>query len=135
MGHIRSRKRVEMADRRRRVGQMYLQHVNQSDIARALGVYQSTVARDIATLKDEWRQEAISDVKDRILREAAELDDLEAACAERFEQTGQVGWVAQRLAIKDRRARLLGLDAPRRTDVNLGMPAVKLIDADAWAAL
>lgn len=135
MAGQKSKKQAEIAERRRLVAGLYLRHVHQADIARELGVDQGTVSRDITALKEEWRTQALSDVQDRVRQELAELDHLESLCGERFDSTGQVGWIAQRLAIKERRAKLLGLDAPKRSDVNVGMSVVKLIDREVWDSI
>jgi hypothetical protein len=107
-----------VAERRRKVAAMDLRHVDQLDIAQALGVDRSTVSRDITALRTSWRVDAAADVQERIAREDAELDSMERDCAIEFAKSKDRGWLQTRLAIKDRRASLLGLDAPKRTEIS-----------------
>lgn len=107
-----------VAERRRKVAALDLRHVDQVDIARQLDVDQSTVSRDLAALRAEWRAAAVADTDERAARELAELDDMERDCAVQFARTHDRGWMTARLAIKDRRAALLGLDAPHRTELS-----------------
>lgn len=131
----RARRQVEIVERRRRVSELYLGHVDQHEIARQLGVNQSTISRDIAALKQRWASEAVSNLQERINRDLQELDAMEAQCAVEFENTRQMGWIAQRLAVKERRSRLVGMDAPKRSDISVGVCPIKLIDKDAWESV
>jgi hypothetical protein len=106
-----------MDERRRKVAALYLRHVDQEDIARQLGVDQSTVSRDVAALRSDWRSAAGSDTAEHIAVEVAELDLMERDAALEFSKTHDPRWMTVRLSIKDRRAALLGLDAPKRTEL------------------
>jgi len=114
----RAKTSIAVAERRRKVAALDLRHVDQVDIGRQLDVDQSTVSRDLAVLRAEWRAAAAADTGERTARELAELDDMERDCAVQFAKTHDRGWITARLAIKDRRAALLGLDAPKRTELS-----------------
>ncbi len=103
-------------DRRRQVAALYLARQTQEAIARKLEVSQTTVCDDLATLREEWRQEQQADIAAIIVRELAELSEMEGAAAIQFASTHEPAWILARLKIKDRRARLLGLDAPEKRE-------------------
>lgn len=111
---------VTILDRRRRVASLYLAHQTQTTIARTLSVSQTTVSEDLAALKEEWRRESLTDIAQVIEREAAELDEMErrAAIADAKWKTPE--WFDRRLKVKERRARLLGLDQPQKADFTSG---------------
>jgi hypothetical protein len=94
-----------------------LRHIDQTDIAGQLGVDQSTISRDLAALKQEWRVAVAGEIAERIALELAELDQMERDCALQYSSERTVEWINMRLAIKKRRADLLGLDAPKRTEL------------------
>lgn len=122
---------VEILARRQKVASLYLARRNQYEIARLLGVSQPTVCLDLAELKREWKESARSDLAELIDREAAELDEMEAAAALEFSKGKQWEWFDRRLAVKTRRAKLLGLDAPSRTDWTSGGRAI----GEEWPTL
>ncbi len=112
---------AELADRRKKVAAFTLNRYDQTTIASMLGVNQSTVSRDINFLMKNWRQAAENDILDHIGRELAELDLMEKEAAANYITLKSEGslkqantWMATRLQIKDRRAKLLGLDKPQK---------------------
>jgi hypothetical protein len=115
-----ARKRQEMVARRQRVAELWRNRQNQTDIARALGVDQSTISRDIKAIMREWRAMAVADVDEVIGRELAELDGMERDAAIRFAATHDPAWMHLRLRCKERRAKMLGLDSVQRVDVTSG---------------
>lgn len=110
--------RATIAERQRKVGELYLSHQSQAAIARALGVSQSTVSLDLAALLDEWRRENLERLEAVKTREAAELDVMEAEAARQYATTKTTDWFDRRLKVKIRRAHLLGLDSPARAEVS-----------------
>lgn len=105
-----------IADRRRQVAGLYLNRVNQAQIAAKLDVHPSTISDDLAALRAEWRAEHREDIDQIVTREAAELDAIEGQASTKFAQTGEVEWLNARLKVKARRAAMLGLDQPARID-------------------
>lgn len=99
-------------ERRRKVTALWLSHVTQEEIARQIGVSQKTVSVDIKAIREEYK----ADRTEMIDREAAELDHIERECALRYRQDKAGEWLDRRLKVKDRRAKLLGLDAPAKID-------------------
>lgn len=54
-------KKMEIADRRKHVAEMYLKGQGQLEIAEKLNVDQSTISRDLKAIHEEWRLSAIRD--------------------------------------------------------------------------
>ena len=69
-----------------------------------------TVNRDLQFIRDKWKNAAAESIEEWVARELADLDELE-----------KQAWAEKRydlvLKIKDRRAKLLGLDKPMRTEL------------------
>jgi hypothetical protein len=77
------------------------------------------VSNDVKALKKEWCEEAKEDISLLISRELAELDRMELESAGQYQAAKKAGkdnialrYADHRLDIKDRRAKLLGLDKP-----------------------
>lgn len=105
-------KREELATRRRKVAELRLQHWTETEIAEALGVSQPTISRDLAHIRDEWREERVRSYDDWVAEELAKLAALERTLLpEAILEGGQA--VDRVLSVMDRRARLLGLDKPQ----------------------
>lgn len=114
--------RSEQAERRRQVAALHLTRLPQREIGRRLGVSDTTVCRDLAAIRAEWIREARDNVATATLRELASLDADEARwrgkmAAAKDEET-QFKCYTLVLKIMERRARLLGLDAPVRAQVS-----------------
>lgn len=105
-------KREELATRRRKVAELRLQHWTETEIAEALGVSQPTISRDLAHIREEWREERVRSYDDWVAEELAKLAALERTLLpEAILEGGQA--VDRVLSVMDRRARLLGLDKPQ----------------------
>ena len=107
---VSAQKRTEIENRRRMVAQLYLRKVTQEEIAQKLGISQPTVSRDIYYLSQRWQQEALGDMDGRRGRELAELEEMERDCAMQFANAKDMRWLSQRLRVKERIAKMLGLD-------------------------
>lgn len=103
--------------RRVLVGQMLLARVPIRTIASRLRVSTNTVQRDIAVVTRYWEQRAIKDRATLVHRECVILDELEAAWLQRA--LYDVNALDGVLRIQARRTKLLGLDAPTRSSVEV----------------
>lgn len=135
---------MEILDRRRRVSAMWLKRVPTREIAATLKVTPQTITTDIKWLKKDWAKEQSDNVKEVIDRELQDLDHMEqqaasihTLCMTQFnrarrdaELEGHAAapdarpWLAEarqslaeRRSIKERRSRLIGLDAPVKQEV------------------
>lgn len=127
--HLSTEQKVEIAERRKRVLDLRLAGVTYRAIAKAEGVSHATIVSDV--------QAALADIP----RHSA--DELRQVETERLDQLqravwgdalkGHLGAVDKALRIVDRRARLLGLDAPQQVqisgDVDLDATAEKIMQA------
>jgi len=110
-------KRVEMEERRRKVASLYLRKIKQETIAEKLEISQATVSRDLTWLRKQWRKAAITDVDARRGQELAELEEMELDCTMQFTATKDPRFLGLRLRIKERIAKLLGLDVPEHKQI------------------
>ena len=132
----RRQKRLARAERREKVARLALQRVSASEIARLVGVHRSTVDADIQRARETWLEEAKRAVGERVGQDLRVLDHDEARLRSRADEIAKrihdcEGDVfspmldALRLRIYDRimkimerRAKLMGLDAPVRAELS-----------------
>jgi predicted transcriptional regulator len=74
-------------DRRKTVADMYLRGKTQHEIGRHVGVSQAQISRDLAAVREEWRQSAIASLDEAKARELAKVDALEATAWEAWERS------------------------------------------------
>lgn len=106
-------------ERRARVARLLVAQVPRRRIAEIVGTSLPTVDRDIAAVRALWRNNAAADVADAVGREVAALNEVERRLwAEQLAvQPIDPKAIQSLLQIHDRRARLLGLDRPRKVEV------------------
>lgn len=97
--------------RRTEVAELLRARSSQRQIARALGVGLGTAARDTAAVRAEWRAQRLATMDELVAEELARLDRAEAVVWP-LVLAGALPAVDRLLAIQERRARLLGLNAP-----------------------
>lgn len=107
----------EMAERRAKVAALFKAHLTIREIAKEVGVGQGTVEHDLMVIREEWKEQYIKAAEEWIPLELAELDSMERDCALQFSATKHHMWLLRRLQIKERRAKMLGLDAPSKIDI------------------
>jgi hypothetical protein len=79
--------KLAILERRRHVAARYLRSQTQGEIARSLEVDIRTIKRDLAFIRQEWRQDAVRDVGEWQAAELAKLDALERTCWEAWERS------------------------------------------------
>ncbi len=105
-------------DRQFKVAAMRLSGLtDQQEIARRLGVHQSTISRDFAELDDQFRAHAVQDIT---TAKGIDVARLEALIAAIWEPAMSGKWLAIDRVLKclERRAALLGLDAPQKREIS-----------------
>jgi hypothetical protein len=115
---------TKIEQRRRDVAALVAAHWYYREIGEALGVASSTVSDDVKAIRERWRQRATADYSSFLAEELATLDILEHELLPKALSGGPKGGVNLRavdrvLAIRDRRARMLGLDAPSKVEATL----------------
>ena len=99
-------------------------HYTYREMAERLGVASSTISEDVKVIRERWRDRATADYGSHLAEELAKLDLLEHELLPTALSGGPKGGVNLRavdrvLAIRDRRARMLGLDSPSRLEVTM----------------
>jgi hypothetical protein len=82
-----------------------------------LGVSKSTISNDWQIVNSWWREQAALDVDEEIWTELVRLDALLEALWPKAE-SGDLQAVDRMLGVIDRRIRILGLEAPKRVNVD-----------------
>lgn len=77
----------EIAARRMRVAQLYLQGIPQYQIAQQLKVSAPSITRDLAAIREEWLQSSILNYDARKAQELARVDFLEAEAHAAWERS------------------------------------------------
>ncbi len=125
-------KRQAIIERRARVAALRLSGLrDQCRIAAHLGVSPPTIHRDGKALDAEWREQAVADVA---TEKGLDLDRLEHLIAAVWPEAvrGNLPAVDRVIRILERKAKLLGLDAPERMAVaQHGLTTTVVIEAPA----
>ena len=129
--------------RRMCINELYLKGKQQTEIAEIIfsrfgvKVSQQTISNDLKAIREEWKKHSAMLIDDRLSLELAKIDQLERDYHAMFEKSkGLKGKKLGELKYKqrvewciDRRCVLLGVDAPKRTEISgpQGIP-IKLDD-------
>lgn len=116
---IEARARVE--DRQVQVAELVLNGFSERQIARQLRTSPVTIHRDVVAVRKQWAEQRNATYETHIANQMQRLDQLERVIA-REVAAGNLEAVDRALKILDRRARLLGLDAPTRHQVQVEDP-------------
>lgn len=138
-----------------RIASLYLRGWRQSDIASEIGLSRQQVGYDLKTIQNRWRTQTTINLDEAKQRELARLDELEReywaaweaskgertkarqeknvtgavtkASMEKEQRDGNPAFLAGVMTCIDRRCKLLGLDAPVKTQ-NIEIDLSKLTD-------
>ncbi|MCZ2078409.1 MAG: helix-turn-helix domain-containing protein [Bryobacterales bacterium] len=155
----KDRKPSQVARDRRKIADLYLRGKVQQEIAKELDLSQATVSRDLKAIQEDWVREAAQALDRRKAIELAKVDALELEYWEAWKRSqadaisetselssdsggqkmkkqkrvdGQVGdprFLAGVMQCIDRRCQILGIDAPKKTDVTSGgQPLGQVVD-------
>ena len=120
MTHPLARKKeLDVEARRRKVAAILLSGVsNKTAIAEQLNVDRSTISRDIKHIEKQWQAEAVQDIA---AAKGKDLERTERLIAALWEDARKGKWLAtdRVLALMQHRAKLLGLEAPQKQDLNM----------------
>lgn len=101
--------------RRKQIAELRLKGwTNQADIARELSIHRSQVCRDFKILDDQFRREAMQDTA---AHKALDLRRIEEVIGSLWDGRKNVGVARTILLYLERKAALLGLDAPKQVDI------------------
>jgi hypothetical protein len=115
----------KIEQRRVQVAEMMTSHHTYREMAERLNVASSTISDDVKAIREQWRERTVSDYGAFLAEEMAKLDQLEWKVLPQA-LTGDMNLraVDRELGIRDRRARLLGLDSPSRVEVHMRVEQV-----------
>lgn len=109
-------KAAELEGRRAQVAELLLARRSIRQIASVLDVPRSTVHRDALAVRTEWQRRRLDAIEHEVASEIVRLDAMERALWPKVLACDLQAFDRQ-LRIMERRAKLLGLDAPKRIDV------------------
>jgi hypothetical protein len=137
------------------VTEMYLRGKFQSEIATALEVSQGQISYDLSIVKRRWRESSLVNWDEARAKELERIDSLEReywaaweasktertrkrqrkgatgtidASIETEQRDGNPAFLAGVIACIDRRCKLLGLDAPTKSEVEVTQPIQVIMD-------
>lgn len=117
----RKKRRGEIAEilareeRRSNVAQLLKGRMSYRQIASALGVSLGTVSSDVKVIEQRWVEEQLSHIKKHKARDLAIIDDAVRGLTTKV-RAGDPAAVDKLLKCIERRAAMLGYDAPKRLD-------------------
>lgn len=86
---FRAAQRLYVAQRRAKIGELYLSGKTQSDIAQELDISTFTVSTDIGALKADWKQQACIDTAAHVAKLLAGYEDALRMALEAYEKSKQ----------------------------------------------
>lgn len=116
-------KKVEIAKRRVDVSDMLLDSKTYREIAVELNVGIGTIARDVKVLLAEWRDQRVVNTASKIVIDEKRLDRIIGKFTRKALNEGDPRSAEVAIKAMDRKAAMLGLNAPSATDVTtMGLP-------------
>ena len=129
-----------IAERRKQVSELVLLGWTQQQIAGVVGVHRNTIVEDYKAIHEEWVKSRVANREEMVARELESLDMMERELLVQWErskgiektrkhkegddgvsdetiekeQCGNPAYMAQLIRVRERRAALLGLDAPQK---------------------
>ena len=97
---VRHRSRAELVRDRKLIAALYLEGALQTEIGAQLGIDQSTVSRDLATIRKAWIKSTLVDFNLARGRELAKIDYLELTY-----------WEAWRLSLEESKSKTMNIRA------------------------
>lgn len=155
MAAYKSGTAVEREARRAQEAELYARGYSQTAIAEAVGVSQATVSSDLSGIIRKWQAQQVGDINARRQAELERVNALELAYWAAWDRSvitftppatddiaepatlvaaGDPRFLAGVMACIDKRCKLLGLDAPVKSEVTVTDPFAQ-IPADRQAEL
>lgn len=113
--------------RREMVGQLRIRGWSIRRIAAHFDVHPSTIAHDLNKIRAVWKQNMALSYEQHVAEELAALADIEAQLDAAIE-SGKLEFIRDRVKIRERKARLLGLDSPVKHEVSI--VSIDALDAE-----
>lgn len=113
--------------RRELVARYKLHGYTNAQIADALGVSAQLISQDMKRIRDEWKRSMTESYDQHVATEVAAYNEMEKSISESA-MAGSLDAVALKLKIRERRAKLLGLDSPTKHEVQV--VSIDALDAE-----
>lgn len=137
-GHLPPADRAAEIDtiehRREQVSSMLASRVPYQQQADRLGVSKATIVKDVKAVRQRWRENYAAEYAGHVSEMLGQLNEIEKRLVPRALAGGKVDergnptmdlWALDRLfVLMERKARLLGLDAPQRIEVTMHVERV-----------
>ena len=114
---VSKKRQAELEKRRRIVAANLLAGVTYREMANALNVSLGTIARDVKIILGRWQREQVDDLDEHVQIALKRLDVALNAIWDEVKD-GKKAAIDRMLSIEQRRAKLLGYDAPDRLEVS-----------------
>lgn len=111
-------KKDEIEQRRVQVAHLLKGGVDRRGIAKTLGISLATVWRDAVLLRRRWREEQAAEIADAAALDLARIDDCIIAITNPV-RSGNLAAIKVLVSLLERRAAILGYDAPKRIEQRL----------------
>lgn len=127
---------ARIEQRRKLVAANLLGGMNYRELAEVCGVSIGTISSDVKIILGRWRKEQVADTSDYAQMELRRLDKALNAIWNKVID-GQLDALDRFLRIQERRAKLLGLDAPNETQLSgadggpLAVSIIEVVKSDA----
>lgn len=86
-GHPDAHESLEIQERRKKTAELYIKGWRQSAIAELVGIHVSTVCRDLAIIRQEWRESRLDSTEAWIDAQLAKIDKMEMEAWEQWEKS------------------------------------------------
>jgi len=119
------RTKMRIENDRCQTAKLYIRGQTQQEIAGVIGVSRQQIAYDLKVIKAQWRAETAHDLDAHRARQLAELVMVAGEAWAGWERSilgerpGSPSYLEIVLRCSERKAKLLGLDAPIKADVNV----------------
>jgi hypothetical protein len=133
--HEREAVQCAREERRRQVAELLLAGLDYRRIARAVGCSLRTVHQDVSAVRREWAAQRCGSYGQLVEQDSRRIDRLQARYWG-LALEGDVRAAAIVLKCLDRRAKLLGLDAAQRIEVDANVDVrAAIVTSPEWVAL
>jgi hypothetical protein len=106
--------------RRTRVAERLLAGLSIRQVASEIGSSKATVQRDASHIREQWREEYLTDADEHIRQDLKRIDTALSAIWDGV-QDGKYGAIDRMIKLLDQRAKYLGLYAPERIQGELAI--------------
>jgi len=109
-----------------RVAALYLEGKKQQEIADIIGCHRSQISRYMKIITERWKEETTVNIELSRRLEVERINSLEDLARSEWTETGQSKWIRIILQCIKMRIKILGLDAPKKLEIEAIPPSQEL---------